>query len=383
MRRKLVFWVPPHHPSMLSQTAKWILFYPVQLIICCFGIPCNIISAMVWSRLRRKGKRKNKYVCSYFILLSLVDICVLIFGIFSDVLPVMNKRLVDGTSPMFGRIYIYLIHPAHFFFLFTSIFLVTVLSMERLKFIIQPFSSLTFSKKWSHGLLLFVFCISFVVNIPSFFEYRLVTVNGTTHIVKALKYEANKSFRDIVFLSHCMFGLALPWLIMLVCNVVLVIKSYTRIRCTAKNSVNSDTVHLLKTTSVLTFSSLFLLSIQCISRCFKMFTFSSQTNWELVNTIADIGHLAIPINSAVNFIMFCLPGSYFRHELIDMFKFIINPSKSDEKPQMKRSLDTQGGTKDSNSSSGYSSSENSQTVVDDRSNAAYKNEVYIGNEWIN
>lgn len=316
--------------SMLSQTAKWILFYPVQLIICCFGIPCNAISAMVWSRLRRKGKRKNKYVCMYFILLSLVDICVLIFSILSDPLPVVNRQLVDGASPMFGRIFVYLIHPAHFFFLFTSIFLVTVLSMERLKFIMQPFSSLTFSKKWSRGLMLSVFCISFVVNIPSFFEYKLATVNGTTYILKALKYEANQSFRDIVFLSHCMFGLALPWLIMLVCNVILVTKSYNRLRTTAKNSVNNDTVHLLKTTSALTFSSLFLLSIQCVSRCFKMFTFSSETNWELVNTIADIGHLAIPLNSSANFIMFCLPGSYFRNEMIDMLKSMLNPRKGNQ-----------------------------------------------------
>ena len=274
--------------NMLSPTTKWILFYPVQLIICCFGIPCNIISAMVWSRLRRKGKRKNKYICVYFILLSLVDICVLIFCILSDVLPVANKQLTDSALPLFGRIYIYLIHLVHFFFLFTSIFLVTVLSMERLKFITQPFSSLTFSKKWSRCLLFSVFCISFVVNIPSFFEYRLVTVNGTSYIVKALKYETNESFRDIVFLSHCMFGLALPWVIMLVCNVVLVIKSYTRIRSVAKSSINNDAIHLLKTKSTLTFSSLLLLSIQCISRCFKMFSSHTNRKWSTLSLILDI-----------------------------------------------------------------------------------------------
>ena len=120
---------------------------------------------------------------------------------------------------------------------FTSIILVKVMSMERLKLIMQPFSSLTLSKKRSHGLMSFVFCISFVVNIPPF---RLVTVNGTTHIVKALKYEENKSFRVIVILSHCMFGLALPWLIMLVWNVVLVIKSYTRIRLALPRTTLTD-----------------------------------------------------------------------------------------------------------------------------------------------
>lgn len=354
--------------NMLSQTAKWILFYPVQLIICCFGIPCNVISALVWSRLRRKGKRKNKHVCMYFILLSIVDICVLIFSILSDLLPVVNRQLVEGASPLFGRIFIYLIHPAHFLFLFISIFLVTMLSMERLKFILKPFSSLTFSKKWSRGLLFAVFCISFVVNIPSFFEYRLATVNGTTYILKALKYEANQSFRDIVFLSHCMFGLALPWLIMLVCNVILVTKSYNRLRVTTKNSVNNDTVHLLKTTSALTFSSLFLLSVQCVSRCFKMFTFDSETNWELINKIADIGHLAIPLNSSVNFIMFCLPGSYFRNEMVDMFKSISSPkeSKQEKRKNMNGSTD----------STDYSTATTTQTLE----LKACDNEVYIGED---
>lgn len=307
---------------MLSNLARWILFCPVQLVICCFGIPCNIISALVWVRLRKKGKRKNKCVCTYFILLSITDICVLIFSLLSDALPVLNKELVEGASPTFGWFFIYFIHPAHFFFLFASIFLVTVLSMERLKYILQPFSSLTLSKKWSRGLLLSVYCVSFVVNIPSFFEYKMVFNNGTTYILKALKYEGHQSFRDIVFLSHCVFGLALPWFIMLVCNVILVTKSYNRLRCTPKNSVNNDTVHILKTTAALTFSSLLLLSVQCISRCFKMFTFSSENNFGLVNTIADIGHLAIPMNSAINFVLFCLPGSYFRNELVDMFNFM-------------------------------------------------------------
>ena len=51
-----------------------------------------------------------------------------------------------------------------------------------------------------------------------------------------------------------------------------------------------------------------------------MFTWHSEESWALVNLIADIGHLAIPCNSAVNFIMFCLPGSFFRNEMLIMFK---------------------------------------------------------------
>ena len=226
---------------------------------------------------------------------------------------------MTNAARWFGKFYIYFIHPTHFYLLFTSIFLVVVLSVERLKFIIRPLSSLTFSKNWARALWMFVFAVSFVVNIPSFFEYEMVTINGTS-IVKPLDYEKNVSFRDIVFISHCIFGLAIPWSVTLVCNILLVTKSFNRLKTVSRNSVNADTVHILKTTTALTFSSLLLLSIQCISRCFKMFTWHSEESWALVNLIADIGHLAIPCNSAVNFIMFCLPGSFFRNEMLIMFK---------------------------------------------------------------
>eukprot|EP00111_Clytia_hemisphaerica_P020861 TCONS_00061536-protein len=304
---------------MFQTDVKWVLFCPIQLIICAIGIPCNIISAMVWSRLKKKGRSKNKSACNNFILLSIVDIGVLIFSVVSDVVPVMNKKLMNNAAKWFGKLYVYFIHPMHYYLLFTSIFLVTVLSIERLKFVIRPLSSLTFSKNWARALWMLVFAVSFVVNIPSFFEFEMVTINGTT-IVRPLSYENNVAFRDIVFISHCIFGLALPWLVSLVCNILLVTKSFNRLKTVSKNSVNADTVHILKTTTALTFSSLLLLSIQCISRCFKMFTMYSEESWALVNKISDIGHLAIPCNSAVNFIMFCLPGSFFRKEMLTMFK---------------------------------------------------------------
>jgi len=312
---------------MFPPFVRWVLFCPVQIIICCFGIPCNIISALVWLRLKKKGQVKNKSVCDNFILLSLVDLCVLMFSILSDILPVIYDNLIknEGGSCFFGYFIQYLIHPAHFFFLFTSIYLVTVLSVERLTFVMRPLSRLTFSKHWSRSLWLFVFVISFLVNIPSFFEYEVVKgTTNSTYCVKPVDYSNNIPFRNIVFISHCIFGLAIPWLTSLICNIVLVSKTFNRFRNSHSTStVNSDTIHILKTTTALAFSSLILLSVQCISRCFKMFILSKKhENWSLIQQVADVGHLAIPLNSTINFIMYFLPGSFFRNEMIKMFKRI-------------------------------------------------------------
>jgi len=278
---------------MFTSFVRWVLLCPVQIVICCFGIPCNIVSAFVWSRLKNKGQLKNKSVCDKFILISIVDLCVLVFSILSDVLPAIYDNLIKTKegSCLFGYFFKYLIHPAHFYFLFASIYLVTVLSVERLTFVMRPLTRLTFSKHWSRLLWLSVFVISFLVNIPSFFEYEIL--NGTanaSYCVTPINYSNNIQFRNIVFISHCIFGLAIPWLISLLCNIALVGKTFNRLRhSSATSTVNGDTIHILKTTTALTFSSLILLSVQCISRCFMMFILSklifTESNFR---TIKDI-----------------------------------------------------------------------------------------------
>lgn len=309
---------------MFNPFVRWVLFSPIQTIICCIGIPGNVISALVWSRLKNKGQLKNKSVCNNFILLSIVDLGVLIFSILSDVLPVTDEDLIkdSGGSCLFGYVLKYFIHPAHFYFLFSSIYLVTVLSVERLNFVVRPLSRLTFSKSWSRALWLSVFLIAFVVNIPTFFEYEIVKDVNITYCIAPVDYVNNIAFRNIVFFSHCIFGLAIPWFISLLCNIILVGKTFNRLRNRHSSStVNSETRHILKTTSAITFSSLILLSVQCISRCFKMFILSkNQKNWALIQRVAYVGHLAIPLNATINFIMYCLPGSYFRKEMTKMFR---------------------------------------------------------------
>jgi len=164
---------------MFTSFVRWVLLCPVQIVICCFGIPCNIVSAFVWSWLKNKGQLKNKSVCNNFILLSIVDLCVLVFSILSDVLPAIYDNLLKTKegSCLFGYFFKYLIHPAHFYFLFASTYLVTVLSVERLTFVMRPLTRLTFSKHWSRLLWLSIFVISFLVNIPSFFEYEILKWN--------------------------------------------------------------------------------------------------------------------------------------------------------------------------------------------------------------
>jgi len=148
---------------MFTSFVRWVLLCPVQIVICCFGIPCNIVSAFVWSRLKNKGQLKNKSVCDKFILISIVDLCVLVFSILSDVLPAIYDNLLKTKegSCLFGYFFKYLIHPAHFY----------------LTFVMRPLTRLTFSKHWSRLLWLSIFVISFLVNIPSFFEYEILKWN--------------------------------------------------------------------------------------------------------------------------------------------------------------------------------------------------------------
>ena len=148
-------------------TLKWYLNVPLTLTICVFGIIGNIISALVWKRLNKKARPGNALATIYFILLPLIDICVLIFTIFVDVLPLMGpESLIKSFTYNFAFVYVF--HPLHFYFLFASIFLVAVISFERLKLIMYPLLRLTLSKRTTSVSIMFVFAVSIVVNLPSF-----------------------------------------------------------------------------------------------------------------------------------------------------------------------------------------------------------------------
>ena len=110
-----------------------------------------------------------------------------------------------------------------------------------------------------------------------------------------------------------------PWTTMFVSNILLIYKSSNRLRnmrnMTSKDEPNADHKQLTYTLILVSALSLFLLAIQCIARCITMFYFVDDHNWRNIYFGRELGNMTLPINSALNFVLFCLPGKRFRKEL--------------------------------------------------------------------
>ena len=291
---------------------RWLNDVPISLAICIPGIVGNMMSIFTWKNIRDKVRLRNRRSVQFFIALCIVDIMVLIFQLVAEVLPNMITSLKNNS--LFVTFYIYIGHPSHFYFLFCTILLVAALSIDRTLFVIKPFRRFKGLKSSVAYVLVAVFVMAGLLNIPSFFEYRSEERNGTTCLVK-VSYANDPIVRDVVFYTHCLLGIAMPWFAIFMCNIIITL--FTRIKLTKSpsSSVSSNWSKMSTTLTLVSFSTLILLAFQCISRCFTMFVLHPHPDYKYHEKVANYGNLAIPLNSALNIIMFSLPGKQFRQEL--------------------------------------------------------------------
>ncbi len=76
------------------------------------------------------------------------------------------------------------------------------------------------------------------------------------------------------------------------------------------------------------FTFLVLMAGQCVSHCFWVTKFNfGKPSWNAVEGAHAIIELGIPINSAINWLLYCVTGSVFRKELLVWLRsFVSRPS---------------------------------------------------------
>jgi len=308
--------------SLLEQV-HWIIECHVTLFVCCFGIVGNTISIFVWQRLKKKMSPTNFSIVKFFTLLAFIDILVLVFTLWVDFLPTVYPNIKTYYAFMFT--FIYIGHPAHFFFLFVSIFLTAAISLDRLKLIFYPLIGMKYGNKITSCFIMTVFALATVLNIPSFLEYRILITSNQTQLIK-VDYETHQRFGYIVFFSHCAGGVFLPLLTICVANILILVKTYKRkvknisINKASTSRISDEHSRMTLILVAVTGMCWVMLGFQCFSRCVLMFVSNTSLNLKIVDSVARFGNLAIPLNSALNILMFCLPGKSFRSELVKMLK---------------------------------------------------------------
>lgn len=292
-------------------------YFPFVILICIFGILGNFISLIVWKRLRLKSRTSNITTTLYFMVLAYVDIGVLVLSPLVMVLPNANKDL--NYNYYYAFFFSYIGHPLHFYFVFVSIYLVTAMSVDRLRLVFRPFSRYNVKWRYTYIAIVALFVLAGLFNLPTFFEYEPTKQENGDYFLKEVRYKNQTSFRNIVFGTHCVGVVMVPWVTMLIANVLLIIKSSNRFREVRKkpkmeDQSSCDHRQLTHTLMLVSFATLLLLGAQCISRCITMFHYTDEPMWDKIHFARELGNLGLPLNSALNFLLFCLPGKKFRKE---------------------------------------------------------------------
>ena len=320
--------IPVHRAEDIPTSKEqvlWFFYVPFCSIICVAGIIGNILSLLIWRRLRPRSGVRNISTTTYFMILSAVDIGVLVMTVLVMVLPYADVSLFQSKT--FAMFFSYVGHPLHFLLIFVSIYMVVAMSLDRVRLIFRPFSRYNKNQQRVYLTITVFTGLAFFLNIPSFFEFRPIQHNdGVWHLTE-VRYLHRREFRNAVFVTHCIGVIVLPWLIMFVSNILLIFKSSSRIKnirqmsnASTKDENDTDHRQMTKTLLVVSVVSLILLSIQCVARCITMFYYINNRMWPRIHFGRELGNLTLPLNSTLNFILFCLPGKRFRKELVKIVR---------------------------------------------------------------
>ena len=320
----------------------WVLYVPFCSILCVAGIIGNILSLIIWRRLRMRSGVRNISTTTYFMILSAVDIGVLVMSIIVMTLPYADVSLFKSRS--FAVFFSYIGHPLHFFIIFISCFIVVAMSVDRVRLVFRPFSRCNKNQQIVYTIGFFTGW-AFLLNILSFFEFRPVRHRNGAWELMEIQYLHKRGFRNAVFVMHCIGVIILPWLVMFVSNMLLIYKMYhLRYNHIEPIGINNSRTrgcknegpgpskqnpfpgkvlkchrrdHRKITRTLLTVSivSLILLSIQCVAKCFGMFYYINNRYWQSIHFAREVGNLAFPINASLNVVLFGFSAKSFRNRL--------------------------------------------------------------------
>nr|QBS47877.1 neuropeptide-like GPCR [Tripedalia cystophora] len=305
----------------------WIFSVPIGITISIFGLLGNLLSAIVWSRVLRSNYGGNKSTALYLVTLAVADSGLLLFFLFTDSLPMDQPQVTKTYS--FVTFKSYVGFPFFFFFIVSSIWLVVAVTVNRFIMVMFPLKA----KKWcslTRAKLAIILTLSccFLINIPHFYNFRPMEVNGT-YTMAETDYAKSGGAARYEFWVHCMFLVLAPWAVVAFCNGGII---YTLIRRAKeatekfhkvkdeKKGAGSNERQMTIMLLGVTFSFLVLLAWQCVTQCFYMLGIGKGgSQWNVIDSAFSAAKLGVVINSSINFLLYCCTGAAFRKEMMAFF----------------------------------------------------------------
>ncbi|KAM8945666.1 putative G-protein coupled receptor 142 [Pelodytes ibericus] len=267
-----------------------VIYYSILL---CLGLPVNILTAVVLSRLASKTK-KSSYI--YLLALTSSDILTQVFIIFVGF--ILQTAILHRKVP---NTFIHMVSVLEFSSNHAAIWITVILTLDRYLALCYPlqYRSLSYPER-TRKIIAIVFLSSFITGIPFYWWSDVWRDPRSPGLMdRVLKW------------VHCFVIYFIPCTIFLLTNTVIICK------LRRKTGSKRYRLRLGKTTAILLSITTFfavLWAPRTIVIIIHMYVSSVNKDWK-VHLAMDIGNMLALLNTAVNFFLYCFVSLRFRDTL--------------------------------------------------------------------
>lgn len=218
----------------LLETVQYGIYDVVMPVIFLLGIIGNILNIMVFlkGRFRHTLDEVEKCAAAGLLALAISDLMFCTVGLPA---PFLSRYAVNRhPESVLGIIALYYSTyriPLVNIFLFSSSWLIVVISIERYLAVCFPFRARWRIRVWKTVVVnVIVFIVSVIFNIPGFLRYKIQRILCPNHyyfyFVMFSSFYQKKAFRETYRIMWFIFGTLVPFAIMAFCNSRLLIEIY-------------------------------------------------------------------------------------------------------------------------------------------------------------
>lgn len=286
--------------------------------ICCVGLIGNILSLSV---LLRRDMKSTTY--TFFTGLAFADIFVLIAGTLKMCMRTMldwHTEVLDDS--LLAPVIYPVLRPIGFTCLLSSIWITVALTADRYIAVCHGFRKKPCSIPTARKIIVAIFIISTLFNIPTVFEYKvepvyITSMNRTVTIVSLTDYGKNEIYKQIysswIFLPF-LWGIPLLSLGFMNCRLILAVRrTYINGKALGQKVPKGTEVTLMLIAIIIVF-----LICQSPYVAVVMITVAKKDAYKSVPFLrfAAVTGCLVMLNSSINFIVYTGFGKRFRRKFV-------------------------------------------------------------------